>query len=355
MRKGGEEFPVELSLSSISLGGRWHAVGILRDITERKRIEVYLRERENQYRLLVESTDAVPWEYHAGEDRWAYVAPQVTRVLGYDPEEWQGIAFWTERLHPDDRDWATEYCSTCTARGEDHTFEYRFRTKAGSYVWLRDVVSVEAGGGSHVLRGYLIDITKAKRLEEELRTLSRAVEQSPAAVVITDPDGAIEYVNPKFSELTGYRAEEARGQNPRLLKAGTQPDSLYAELWQTITAGETWRGELHNRKKSGELYWEFASISPILDSAGAVTHFLAVKEDVTERKRTERELQETVVRLEEATAMANSLAAEATMASAAKSEFLANMSHEIRTPMNGVLGMLGLVLDSELGAEQREY
>ncbi|MEW6489196.1 MAG: PAS domain S-box protein [Thermodesulfobacteriota bacterium] len=337
------------------------------------------------------------------------------------------------------------------------------------------VSAVSLGGQWHAV-GILRDVTARKHIEEELRTLSRAVEQSPASVVITDREGSIEYVNPKFCELTGYTPEEARGQNPRILKAGTQPDDHYAQLWKTITAGETWRGEFHNKKKNGELYWEFASVSPILDSAGAVTHFLAVKEDVTERKereqalaeseqryrslfegnhaamllidpasgaivdanpaacayyghsreeltalkitdintltqeevfaemaraqqrrhfsfrhrlssgevrdvevysgpldlkgrkllysivvdvtdrvRAERELRETVDQLEEATARANALAAEATQASAAKSEFLANMSHEIRTPMNGVIGMTGLLLDTGLTAEQRRY
>ncbi len=129
-----------------------------------------------------------------------------------------------------------------------------------------------------------------KRVEDVLRKLSQAVEQSPVSVVITDLNGNIEYVNLKFSRLTGYSFEEVLGKNPSILKSGETPAEEYARLWETITAGEEWRGEFHNRKKNGELYWETASISPIRDSEGAITHFLAVKEETTEKKRVEDEL-----------------------------------------------------------------
>ena len=133
-------------------------------------------------------------------------------------------------------------------------------------------------------------IDRRRALEEQEQTsrrllqLSRAVEQSPSAVVITDLEGHIEYVNPKFSELTGYAYEEAIGQNPRILKSGYISAETYRGLWETIKAGGEWKGELLNRKKNGELFWEFATISQIRDSAGEVTHYLAVKEDITKRK-----------------------------------------------------------------------
>ncbi|MBL8059068.1 MAG: PAS domain S-box protein [Anaerolineales bacterium] len=133
------------------------------------------------------------------------------------------------------------------------------------------------------------DIAENKRAEAELRRLSQAVEQSPASIVITDLAGQIEYVNPKFTQVTGYTAAEAKGQNPRLLKSGEMPAEDYAQLWRTITAGGEWRGEFHNRRKNGELYWESASISPVFDAAGKTTHFLAIKEDITARKQEERQ------------------------------------------------------------------
>ena len=129
-----------------------------------------------------------------------------------------------------------------------------------------------------------------KQTEVELQKLSLAVEQSPASIVITNKEGEIEYVNPKFCTTTGYTVEEILGQNPRVLKSGTQSSESYRELWDTITSGKEWRGEFHNKKKDGELYWELASISPITNSAGVITHFVAVKEDITEQKRMEEEI-----------------------------------------------------------------
>ena len=121
----------------------------------------------------------------------------------------------------------------------------------------------------------------------DLRKLTQAVEQSANTVVITDLEGHIEYANPKFVETTGYTVEEALGQNPRILKSGEQSDAYYRELWQTITSGREWRGEFHNKRKDGTLYWELASIAPIYDAQGQMTHFIAAKEDITERKRAE--------------------------------------------------------------------
>ncbi|CAG0953587.1 Nitrogen fixation regulatory protein [Anaerolineae bacterium] len=146
-------------------------------------------------------------------------------------------------------------------------------------------------------KGYWIggtwrDITDRKRAEDQLRQLSSAVEQSPASVVITDTAGNIEYVNPKFTQVTDYTYAEALGKNPRILKSGETPLAEYERLWDTITHGDVWRGDFHNKKKNGELYWESASISAITDERGAITHYVAVKEDITERKRAEENLRE---------------------------------------------------------------
>ncbi len=137
----------------------------------------------------------------------------------------------------------------------------------------------------------LKDITDLKLAEEEVRKLSSAVEQSPNSIVITDTEGRITYVNPKFTQVTGYSSAEVLGENPRVLKSEETPAEVYTELWDTIKAGRDWRGEFHNRKKNGELFWESASISAIKNNEGKITHFIAIKADITERKVQERELQ----------------------------------------------------------------
>lgn len=134
------------------------------------------------------------------------------------------------------------------------------------------------------------DITVRMTMEAELHKLSRAVEQSPVSIVITDGAGTIEYVNPKFSQLTGYTAAEALGNNPRILKSGHTPTDEYQHLWKSITTGNIWHGELCNKKKNGELYWEAATIAPIFNKAGEITNFVGVKEDISDKKRVKEEL-----------------------------------------------------------------
>lgn len=141
------------------------------------------------------------------------------------------------------------------------------------------------------------DITDKKNIIGQLKILSRSVEQGPASVVITDSEGNIEYVNPKFTDLTGYSLEEVVGQNPRLLKSGEMQDEFYSELWKTIKSGNDWRGIFHNKKKNGQLYWESAVISPVRNDIGEITHFVAVKEDITEKKEKEEKIGELSGRL----------------------------------------------------------
>jgi len=139
---------------------------------------------------------------------------------------------------------------------------------------------------------YVIDITDKNKTEEKLRQLSQAVEQAPVSIVIANIDGSLQYVNPRFTQVTGYSKEEVIGENPRILKSGLTPPEKHIELWNTITKGEIWRGELINRRKNGEIYYESAIISPIINEQGVISHFVGIKEDITERKRAEKELRE---------------------------------------------------------------
>ncbi len=168
------------------------------------------------------------------------------------------------------------------------------------------------------------DITDRKLAGKELRKLSLAVQQSPVSVVITDVRGIIEYVNPKTTEITGYAMDELIGQNPRIFSSGEIPKESYKILWETIISGKEWRGEFHNKKKNGELYWESASISSIVNENNIITNFLAVKEDITEKKLMEQYL----IAAKEKSEIMNRL----------KSNFLENMSHELRTPLVSING-----------------
>lgn len=221
---------------------------------------------------------------------------------------------------------------------------------------------IDADGNICGLLKSFRDITDIKNTTEEYRKLSQAIEQSPVSVVITDKEGVIEYVNPKFCETTGYSTEEAIGENPKILGSGEQPIEFYKNLWTRIISGKIWHGEFSNRKKTGEIYWENASISPIRSPIGKITHFVAVKQDITEKRQIDLDLKDRVKELAEArTSLLNMMEdledarVTAEEATKAKSNFLANMSHEIRTPMNAIIGMSHLALQTDLTTKQHDY
>jgi PAS domain S-box-containing protein len=183
---------------------------------------------------------------------------------------------------------------------------------------------------------------KARMLaENELRKISRAVEQSPNSVIITDIDGTIEYINDSGLKLTGYNLEELIKQNPRIFSSGLTTKEEYETLWGIITSGGDWKGEFRNKKKNGEIYWEAVTISPILDNSGKITHFVGIKEDITERKKLTLDLIKAKEKAEESDRL--------------KTSFLHNISHEIRTPLNSIIGFSGFLTDPELPSEKRKY
>ncbi|MFO7816560.1 MAG: MASE3 domain-containing protein, partial [Desulfovibrionales bacterium] len=159
----------------------------------------------------------------------------------------------------------------------EHSMEHRFYP-------VKDSRSGEVSGVT--ILGF--DITERKRRELELNKLLLSVENSPMSIVITDTEGIIEYVNPAFCAITGYSRDEALGENPRILKSGEHDEQFYQDMWKTIRSGNTWRGEIHNRKKNGDLYWEQAAIAPVQDEKGNIKNYVAVKEDITQKKDLER-------------------------------------------------------------------
>jgi PAS domain S-box-containing protein len=270
------------------------------------------------------------------------VNQQLCDLFGYREEELVGQNVGT--IHVDQEhyeNWAPTFQKV--RDGKTHlAAEYPMRRKDGSIFWCYLTgVKLQLPDGETGVVWSIIDITERKQGEIALKRLSLAVEQSANIVVITDPDGLIQYVNPRFSEVTGYSSEEAIGKTPRILKSNHHPPEFYADLWQTITSGLPWRGEMLNKTRSGDEFWEQATITPLMDDNGVIINFVAIKELITERKEAEAALQEAKTRAESA--------------NRAKTEFLANMSHEIRTPMNGIISMAHLLRMAELNPEQQEY
>ena len=226
------------------------------------------------------------------------------------------------------------------ALGKITEFETVFLRKDGRKFPVEISSGIVKIGNEDFVLSIARDISERKKSEEKIRQLSLGVEQSPASIVITDLGGKIQYVNKKFTEVSGYTAKEVLGRSPRILKSGLMPDSLYKELWTTIAAGKEWRGEIINRRKDQSLFWELVSISSVKNKKGELTHYIAVKEDITERKEMEAELRKAKQKAEESSKL--------------KSEFLANMSHEIRTPMNGIIGFASLLEDQDLSDESRK-
>ncbi len=212
--------------------------------------------------------------------------------------------------------------------------------RTGKSMWLltSKVPFCHPDGRIVGLVGLSLDITERKRAQAELWKLSRALEYSANSIIMTDLAGRIEFVNPAFTSITGYTLPEVLGQNPRILKSGRMSPEIYEDLWKTLQHGEVWKGELINRRKDGSFYWEFTTISPVKNEAGVTTHYVAVKEDISERKRMEDALRQATEAAMEAQQAAEDAQRVSDAANQAKSQFLANMSHELRTPLNGILG-----------------
>ena len=265
-------------------------LGIYADITERKRTETALRESEQRFHQMAETIGEVFWLLPPDYQSILYISPAFEQVWGRPCAElYANPLLWLEAIHPEDTS-RVVHALEGLAKGESYDMEFRITRPDGTVRWVRDrgYARRDATGKVVLTSGVVSDITARRKAEAQLPKLARAVEQSPASVVITNLAADIEYVNPKFTEITGYTLDEVRGENPRLLKSGKIPAEVYTCLWRTITSGEEWRGELLNKKKNGTLYWEYASISPIKDQDGTITHFLAVKEDITGRKAAEQ-------------------------------------------------------------------
>ncbi len=297
------------------------SLGTIMDITERKIAENELLETKIRFDHITNKlSNKFIFFSHTIYGEFISLS-EGFEMLGYGPPE-NGIGRrWTDviNIHPDSLALAMENNEKVIS-GDKETAEYElsFFTSDGQerIMAVFGYMTFNYARDEYLYEGVAIDITERKAKEGKLKVLTRAIENAPVSVVITDTEGTINYVNPYFSSETGFSREEVLGANPRVLKSGEHDDSFYKEMWDTISGGDTWRGELVNKKKDGTLYWESASISPVYNTKGAIVSYVAVKQEISDKKELER----------------------------LKNDVDLIMRHDLKTPLNGIIGLPALLL-----------
>lgn len=310
--------------------------GIHLDIDKLKKAEEALKQSEERYKSIFRNNHAVMLLIDPMSGQIVDANPAASNFYGWSIDQLKQMSITDINTLSLDQIKLKMHEAVKTGQ---LTFEFNHRTAEGN---IRNV-EVNSGTINIENKSYLFsiihDITSKKKAQEELIKLNRAVEQSSVSIMITDASGKIEYVNPYFTETSGFSLSEVINENPRILKSGYQRKEFYAELWETILSGKNWKGELLNKKKNGELVWENAIISPIVNREDTITHFVSIREDITEKKRM---LQE-IIGAKEKAETSDKL----------KSEFLAQISHEIRSPINTMLNFSSL-LELELKDSNNE-
>lgn len=270
------------------------------DISEIKKSEEALRKNEESLNYAQEIAKMGSWTLDLTNNRQTW-SKNLFKLMGLENlAEALPYDEYLKMIHPDDIHRLEEKYQEMIKIKDPISYDYRFVLPDGSVKWFQNNVAPVYEGDKLVsLRGTNIDITEKKLKDKEIKKLSLAVEQSPVMVLISDLEGNIEYANSALEETTGYTREELLNKNPRILKSDKQDSSFYKLLWDTILAGKVWHGELINKKKNGTLYWEEMTITPIQDEMGKTTNYLAVKQDISERKKTEQEIRELNTNLEQ--------------------------------------------------------
>ncbi|WP_407898485.1 EAL domain-containing protein [Ferrigenium sp. UT5] len=270
-----------------------YALDRFADEAERAQIKRDLAESEERYRAAFDQA-AVGIARVAPDGKWLEVNQKIADIVGYSREELLQQTF-QDITHPDDLDLDLAYVRQMLAGSlQNYSMEKRYLRKSGEVVWVNLTVSLvrDSDGTPKYFVSVVEDISAKKQTETLLRKLSLAVEQSPNTIVITDLEANIEYVNRMFTEVTGYAPEEVIGQNPRVLHSGKTPQATYDDMWAHLTAGRAWRGELINKRKDGTEYIEAAMIAPVHQADGKVLNYLAIKENITEKKAAEARIQQ---------------------------------------------------------------
>lgn len=279
-----------ISLLFSILNTKNHAKRIARKQTQR------LAESEFRWKFAIEGSGDGVWDWDLKTNQSLY-SKRWKEMLGYDESDILSThQEWQNRIHPEDAqavDTAIQACINCEI--PTYAAEFRLRCKDGNYKWILSrgmVVNYDAEHKPSRMIGTHSDISERKQTEATLQKLYTAIEQSPTSVVITNLEACIEYVNPKFTEITGYEASEVMGKNPRILQSEQMPKEIYLQVWENLTHGIAWKGIFLNKRKNGELYWEEAHITPIKNPKGHITHYIGVKMDITTRILNERKIED---------------------------------------------------------------
>jgi len=296
--KDGSVLPIAVTSALVFdlVGNPLKITGSMRDISERKQAEEAMRMSEERFRQVVEQTaDLIAIADINGFI--TYASPTSVSMFQLSPEEMVGLNFLSFAADAEIANAEKQFRKILESDGVIKDSVFLMKRKDGA------LFRGELNGSRFQTSSYegvlvtIRDISERNNTEANLRKLSRAIEQSPVSIVITDTNGSIEYANPKAIETTGYSLEELIGQNPRVLKSGDTTKEEYVELWKTISAGKDWHGTFHNKRKSGEKYWESSSISPVFDESGKISNYVAIKEDITVKKLVEQALKDSEANL----------------------------------------------------------